>query len=64
LRVGVLREIEFRDELLGQRSARAFGEDDDFCLQVVSRLEVGFLVTLFVDALVVGADPGDAVAVK
>ena len=60
LRVGVFREIEFLDELFGQRSARPFGEDDDFGLQIVARLEVGFLLALFVDALVVGADAGDA----
>ena len=56
LRVCVFREIEFVDELFGQGSARAFGEDDDLSLQIVTGLKVGFLVALFVDALVVGAN--------
>ena len=64
LRIGVFRKIEFRDELLGQRSARAFGENHDFGLQIVSRLEVRFLMSFFVDALVVGAHAGDAIAVE
>ena len=64
LRVGVSGEIELRDELFGQRSAGAFGEDDDFGLQIIARLEVGFLVTFFVHALVVGANAGDPVAVE
>ena len=64
LRVGVVREIEFLDELLGQRSARTFGEDDDLGLQIIARLEIGFLMAFFVDAFVVGANAGDAVAVN
>ncbi len=64
LRVGIFREIEFVYELLGQRSARAFGENDDLGVQVVTRFEVGFLVTLFVDTFVVGADACHAVAVE
>ena len=63
LRVGVFGEIEFLNELFRQRSARALSENHDLGLQIVSRLEVGFLMTFFVDALVVGADAGHSVAV-
>ena len=64
LRVGVLREIEFLDELFGQRSARALGENDDLCLQVIAGLEIRLLVSFFVDALIVGADSGHTVAIE
>ena len=64
LRVAVFGRSNLCDELLGQRSARAFGEDHDFGLQVVARLEIRFRLVLLVHALVVGADAGDAVAVE
>ena len=63
LRVAVFHQIELLDELLGQRSARAFGEHDDFRFHVIAGLEIRFLLVLFVDALVVGAHAGDAIAV-
>ena len=63
LRVGVFGKIEFLNELLGKRSARAFGQNDDFGLQIVSGLEVGFLMAFFIDALVVSADANHAIAV-
>ena len=40
LRVAVFCQVEFRDELLGQRAASAFGQDHDFRLQIVARLEI------------------------
>ena len=43
---------------------RAFGKHDDLRLDVVARLEIRFLLVLFVDALVVGADADDAIAVE
>ena len=64
LRVGVLGEIEFLNQLLGERSARAFSENDDLGLQVIARLEVRFRMSFFVDALVVSANAGDAVALE
>ena len=42
----------------------AFGENHDFGLQVVARLEIRFRLVLFVHAFVVGADAGDAIAVE
>ena len=59
-----LIKIKLRDELLGQRAARALGENHDLGLQVVARLEIRFRLVLFVHALVVGADASDAIAVE
>ena len=64
LRVGVFGEIKFLNELLGERPARAFGENDDLGLEIVAGLEVGFRMSFFVDALVVSANAGDAVALE
>ena len=64
LRVGVFGEIKFLNQLLGERSAWAFGENDDLGLQIVAGVEVGFLVSLFVDTFVVSANAGDAVALE
>ena len=52
----------FSIELLGQRSARPFGEDHNFGLQIVARFEVRFRLPFLIDALVVGADTDNAVA--
>ena len=60
LRIAFAIELEASDQLLGQRAARAFGENDDLGLQVVARLEVRFLLAVLVDALVVGAHAADA----
>ena len=60
LRVAVFHQVELLDELLGERSASAFGEHDDLRLHVVARLEIRFPLILFVDALVVGAHADDA----
>ena len=49
--------------MLGERSARAFGEHDDLRFHVVAGLEVRFRLILLVDAFVVGAHTGDAIAV-
>ena len=40
LRVTVFHQVKLLDELLGQRSAGAFGEHDDLCLDVIARLEI------------------------
>ena len=60
LRVAVFHQVELLDELLGERSAGAFGEHDDLRLHVVAGLEIRFRLVLFVDTLVVGAHAGDA----
>src|SRR5579864_7670946 len=61
--IAILREIEFFYELLRQRAARAFSQNDNFCLQLISRLKIRFRLILLAQALVVGADASDAVAV-
>jgi len=64
LRVGVLIQIKVLDQLLGERSAWAFGENDDLGLEIVARLEVRFRMSFFVDALIVGANASHAVALE
>ena len=64
LRIALAVELEAADELLGQRAARAFGEDDHLGLQIVAGLEVGFLLAVLVHAFVVGADAGHAAFLK
>ena len=63
LRVAVTIQSKARDELLGQRAARAFGKNHYLGLQIVARLEVRFGLVLLVHTLVVGANAGDAVAI-
>ena len=46
LRIAITVEIEALDELLGQRAARALGQDHDLGIQVVAGLEVGFRLVL------------------
>ncbi len=60
LRIDVV-ELIFFDELLGERAARAFGEDGDFGAQFVAGRVVVFGLAVFVDALVFGDDAGDSV---
>src|SRR5205085_2643884 len=55
LRVAVTIKLEAADELLGQRAARAFGQDRDLGAQVVAGLEVSLLLAIFVDAFIVGS---------
>src|ERR1700678_2415480 len=64
LRVAFAIELEASDKLLGQRAARAFGQNHDLRLQVVAGLEIRFLLTAFVDTFVVGAHAGDASGVE
>src|SRR5262249_55584101 len=64
LGIAVLLQVKFVDQLLGQRSAWSFGQNRDLRLEVVARFEVRFLLVLFVDAFVIGADTGYFVAVK
>ncbi len=64
LRVGILGEVELRDQLLGQRSARAFGENGDFSVEIVTRLEVGLRMAFLVHTFVIGLNAGNAVAVE
>jgi len=63
LRVGVAAEVQFRDELFGERSAGALSQNYDFGMNVVAGLEVRLLFVPFVDAFVIGADAGDDRAV-
>ena len=55
-------ELKARDELLGERAARAFGENHDLRLQIVARFEIRFRLVLLIDALVVGAHAGHLAA--
>ena len=59
-----IQAVEFlaRDEFLGQRAARAFGEHGDFGAQFVAGREVVLGLAVLVAALVFGDDAGDAVA--
>ena len=47
LRIPVLVQVEFSDQLLGQRSAGAFREDRDLCANIDSRFEVRLSVSAF-----------------
>src|SRR4051812_40761765 len=51
--------IDAGEQLLGERAARAFGEDSDLGAKVISGLEVGFGLVVLVEAFVVGADAED-----
>src|SRR5205823_6255908 len=42
-----------------ERTARAFGEDDTLRAQVISGLEIGFLLVVLVHTFVVSADADD-----
>src|SRR5579871_3232461 len=56
LGIAVLVEIQFGDKLLGERSAGAFGKNRNLGFQIVSWLEIRFLLVALVNALVVGAN--------
>ena len=58
--IAVAVELEAPDELLGERAARALGQDQYLRLQVVAGLEIRLGLVLLVHALVVGAHAGDA----
>src|SRR5579864_5332020 len=62
LRICVFGQVEFLDEILGERSARTLGENDDFGMEVVAGLKVRFRMAFLVDALVVGTNSGDAIS--
>ncbi len=62
LRIAAFREIESVNELFGQRSASALGEDRDLGFEIVAGFEVRLGVILFIDAFVVGAHSGHAIA--
>src|SRR5205814_2713567 len=64
LRVAVASERETVDQLLSERTARAFSQNDNFGLQIVSGLEVRFRVVLLVDALIVGANSANAITIE
>src|SRR6266705_1841735 len=64
LRVAVASERETVDQLLSERTARAFSENDNLGLQIVTGLEVRFRVVLLVDALIVRADAGNTIAIE
>ena len=52
-------EIFLRDEVLGQRAARALGEHGDLGAQFVARREIVFGLAVFVAAFVFGDHAGD-----
>ena len=56
-------DIETRGELLGERAAWTFAQHCNFGAQIVTRLEIGFLLPALVHALVVGAQADDPIAV-
>src|SRR5215469_4258958 len=64
LRVAVFGEVKFVDELLGERPARPFRENDDLRLKIVTWLEIRLRLILLVESLVVSANPRDPVAVE
>ena len=59
-----IQAVEFlaRDQFLGQRAARTFGQHGDLGAQFVAGREVVFGLAVLVEALVFGDDAGDAVA--
>ena len=49
---------------LVKRSARALGENYHLCLKIVTRLKVRFGLIVLVDALIIGADASNPVAIE
>ena len=47
------------DQLLGERAARTFGQDQDFRFEIVAGFEIRLWLVLLVDTLVIGADAGN-----
>ena len=64
LRILGLVEIEFLDELFGQRTARAFGKNGDFRANIDSRFEVALSVAVLVDAFVAGSNADDLIVLR
>src|SRR4051794_20073197 len=66
LRLAILRKLETRDDLLRQRSARAFGKQRILRAQLHAARERILVLARLADAHVPGGDPDDfaAVAVK
>src|SRR5438067_2026154 len=64
LRIAVLIESKSSYELLGQRSARPFGENRDLGSKVVTRLKVRFRLILLIQSLVVGTNTDHAVVLN
>src|SRR5689334_23649092 len=53
LRVARLIELETSDQLLGKRAACALGENNNLGAQIVSGLEVAFLLAALIDTFIV-----------
>ena len=62
LRIDVV-ELVFLDQLLGERAARAFGEDGDFGAKFITGRVVGFALAVLVEAFIFGDDAGDALLI-
>ena len=50
--------------MFGERAARAFSEDDNFGLQIITRFEIRLGVVLLVNALVVCANSGNTITIE
>ena len=60
----MLIKVEAPNQLLGQRAARTFSKDRNLRFEVISRLEIRFLLVVLVHAFIVGAYAGYAVVIK
>ena len=63
LRLGILRKVVFRDDLLGQRPAHAFGQEDVFAQQFHPRLVARTFAAVGVAAKFTSNDTGHAAVV-
>src|SRR5207244_2828931 len=64
LGVSVAIWCEACDQWFGERAARAFSEDDNFGLQIITRFEIRLGVVLLVNALVVCANSGNTITIE
>src|SRR4051794_38374203 len=62
LRLAILGKTELRDQLLGERAARALGEQRVLGTQLHAARERVLVVAVFADAHVAGGDAGDFAA--
>src|SRR6266850_1273718 len=57
-------QIEFPDELFGQRTARTFSQDRNFRANINPRLEISFWMTKLIDTFVSGTHADDRVSIN
>jgi hypothetical protein len=63
LRVSSVVQVKCINQLLCQGSSCSFGENRNLCPDIDTRLVIALAISLFIDAFIAGADPGDAVSI-